>query len=220
MKVARIYLRVSTDHQDLQRQERIVDDARTQGYYIANIYREKASGTRMDRPELQRLIQDLQPGEVLIAEDIDRLTRGELGESEELIKQIRDTGAQLAIPGVVDLSEVAKGQEGIPKIMMEAMQEMLMRITLHQARADWEKRRRRTAEGIKLAREAGKYKGRQADVKLHQRIITLRQSDHSIKATADILGCGTTTVKRVWSSYIAEQKNTVAGNQAAKEGRA
>jgi DNA invertase Pin-like site-specific DNA recombinase len=42
MKVARIYLRVSTDEQDLERQECIVGDAKSVGYYIAGIYREKA----------------------------------------------------------------------------------------------------------------------------------------------------------------------------------
>jgi len=75
MKVARIYLRVSTDEQDLERQERIVVDAKTVGYYIAGIYREKASGARADRPELLRMIADLQDGEVVIAEKIDRVSR-------------------------------------------------------------------------------------------------------------------------------------------------
>lgn len=51
MKVARIYLRVSTDRQDLQRQESIVEAAKAAGYYVAGIYREKASGARADRPE-------------------------------------------------------------------------------------------------------------------------------------------------------------------------
>jgi len=48
MKVARIYLRVSTDEQDLKRQERIQEDARQAGYYVAGVYREKASGARAD----------------------------------------------------------------------------------------------------------------------------------------------------------------------------
>ena len=52
MKVARIYLRVSTEEQDLTRQTDIVHSAREEGYYIAGIYREKASGARADRPEL------------------------------------------------------------------------------------------------------------------------------------------------------------------------
>lgn len=52
MKVARIYLRVSTEEQDLTRQTEIVHSTQAEGYYIAGIYHEKASGARADRPEL------------------------------------------------------------------------------------------------------------------------------------------------------------------------
>ncbi len=61
MKVARVYLRVSTDAQDLKRQEEIITTAKEAGYYVAGVYREKASGARADRPELLRMIADLQP---------------------------------------------------------------------------------------------------------------------------------------------------------------
>jgi predicted site-specific integrase-resolvase len=44
MQVARLYLRVSTAEQDLTRQCGIEHEARQAGYYIAGIYREKASG--------------------------------------------------------------------------------------------------------------------------------------------------------------------------------
>ena len=56
MHIARVYLRVSTQGQDLDRQESIIAEARDAGYYIAGVYREKASGARADRPELLRLI--------------------------------------------------------------------------------------------------------------------------------------------------------------------
>ena len=39
MKTARIYLRVSTDEQDLSRQAEIEQSARLAGYYIAGVYR-------------------------------------------------------------------------------------------------------------------------------------------------------------------------------------
>ena len=52
MKIARIYLRVSSEEQDLARQERLIDEARSAGYYIAGVYREKASGACSDRREL------------------------------------------------------------------------------------------------------------------------------------------------------------------------
>lgn len=54
--IARVYLRVSTDDQDLQRQEAITDQAKAAGYYVAGTYREKASGARADRPELLRMV--------------------------------------------------------------------------------------------------------------------------------------------------------------------
>ncbi|MFY0076055.1 recombinase family protein, partial [Acinetobacter baumannii] len=48
MRVARVYLRVSTDEQDLRRQEAVQHDARAAGYYVANVYREKGSGATAD----------------------------------------------------------------------------------------------------------------------------------------------------------------------------
>lgn len=50
MKIARFYLRVSTHEQDLNRQSEIEQSTRAAGYYIAGVYREKASGARADRP--------------------------------------------------------------------------------------------------------------------------------------------------------------------------
>lgn len=199
-KVARVYLRVSTDEQDLRRQEAIVTDAKAAGYYIAAVYREKASGARPDRPELLRMVADLQPGEVVIAEGIDRISRLPLDEAERLIAAIQERGARLAIPGVVDLSELAAASEGVARIVIEATQDMLLRLALQMARDDYEQRRKRQREGIDLARSEGRYKGRRADKKNHERIVALRQSGHSIAETARLVGCGITTVKRVYAT--------------------
>jgi len=46
MKVARIYIRVSSDEQDLTRQAEIEHGTRSAGDYIAGVYREKVSGAR------------------------------------------------------------------------------------------------------------------------------------------------------------------------------
>ena len=137
-KIARIYLRVSTDEQDLGRQERIVEDTRSAGYYIAGVYREKASGANMARPELNRMIADLQPGDVIIAERIDRLSRLPLPEAEALMHTIQSKGARLSIPGIVDLSEIADNLDGVAKIVLDTTQAMLLRISLQIARDDYE----------------------------------------------------------------------------------
>ena len=92
VRAARVYLRVSTDEQDLTRQESIVAGARAAGFYVAAVYREKASGARPDRPELLRMVADLQPGEVVVAEKIDRISRLPLPEAELLVQTIRGRG--------------------------------------------------------------------------------------------------------------------------------
>ncbi|HBN8322037.1 TPA: recombinase family protein [Pseudomonas aeruginosa] len=196
LKVARVYLRVSTDAQDLERQEGIIEGARAAGYYVAGVYREKASGARPDRPELLRMVADLQPGEVVIAEKIDRISRLPLVEAERLVASIRK-GAKLAVPGVVDLSELAAEAQGVAKVVLESVQDMLLKLALQMARDDYEDRRERQRQGIKLAKDAGKYQGRRADPKRRAQVVALRRSGHSITRTAELAGYSPAQVKRI-----------------------
>jgi DNA invertase Pin-like site-specific DNA recombinase len=205
MRVARIYMRVSTEQQDIERQEEIARSARASGYYVAGVYREKASGARADRPELLRMISDLQPGEIVIAEKIDRISRLPLAEAERLVASIRDKGA---VPGVVDLSELAADAGGVAKVVLESVQDMLLKPALQIARDDYEDRRERQRQGVELARLAGKYVGRKADTATHQRIIALRSGGHSIAVTAKLARCSQSQVKRVWA--LDQQKSSTA----------
>ncbi|BAO36965.1 resolvase (plasmid) [Serratia marcescens SM39] len=198
--VARVYLRVSTDAQDLERQEGIITAAKAAGYYVAGIYREKASGARADRPELLRMVADLQPGEVVIAEKIDRISRLPLPEAERLVASIRAKGARLAVPGVVDLSDLAAEAQGVAKIVLESVQDMLLKLALQMARDDYEDRRERQRQGIELAKRDGRYKGRRADPKLRAQVIALRSIGQSIAETAKLAGCSVAQVKRIWAS--------------------
>lgn len=201
MKVARIYLRVSTEEQDLTRQSAIVANAKTAGFYVAAIYAEKASGARSDRPELLRLIHDLQEGEVVIAEKIDRLSRLPLAEAEALVASIRAKGAKLAIPGILDLSEISDNADPVAKIVLEAVQSMLLKLALQMAHDDYTTRRDRQTQGIQLARKAGKYAGRKADTSVHHRIVALKGSGQTIKKTAELAGCSIAQVKRIWAQH-------------------
>ncbi len=202
MNIARIYLRVSTDEQDLTRQSDIERNTRDAGYYIAGVYREKASGARVDRPELQRMIADLQPGEVVVAEKIDRLSRLPLPQAEKLVNSIRARGARLAIPGLVDLSDLAADADGMTKIVLESIQELLLKLALQMARDDYETRRERQRQGVQLAKSAGKYVGRIADTTIHKRIVALRGAGQTIQRTAELSGCSPSQVKRIWALHL------------------
>jgi DNA invertase Pin-like site-specific DNA recombinase len=203
MQVARLYLRVSTDEQNLTRQADIEERTRVAGYYIAGVYREKASGARADRPELLRMIADLQPGEVVVAEKIDRISRLPLPEAEQLVASIRGKGARLAIPGLVDLSDFANATDGVTRIVLESVQELLLKLALQMARDDYETRRERQRQGVQLAKAANKYRGRIPDTATHQRIIALRHAGQTIKRTAELAGCSQSQVKRVCALHRA-----------------
>lgn len=202
MQIARLYLRVSTDEQDLARQAGIEHSARQAGYYIAGVYREKASGARADRPELLRMIADLQPGEVVVAEKIDRISRLPLPEAERLVASIRAKGARLAVPGVVDFTDFAKATDAVTRIVLESVQELLLKVALQMARDDYETRRERQRQGVQLAKTAHKYAGRIPDTATHERIVALRRTGLTIKRTAELAGCSTSQVKRVWALQL------------------
>ncbi len=64
------YARVSTEGQELASQ--------IEGLTVAGaerIFREKVSGARSDRPQLTRLLADLEPGDLILVTRLDRLAR-------------------------------------------------------------------------------------------------------------------------------------------------
>lgn len=207
MKIARVYQRVSTKEQDLTRQAAIVEEAKAAGFYVAGVYREKASGAKADRPELLRMIEELQPGEVVISEKMDRISRLPLEDAEKLIDAIKAKGARLAVPGVVDLSDLVEDSTGVTRIVLEAVQDMLLKVALQTARDDYEDRRKRQQQGIEQAKKDNRFTGRRADKKLHERIVALRTRGESVADTAYLAGCSTSTVKRVWAAHQAAEES-------------
>ena len=203
MKAARIYQRVSTEEQNLERQNALIEKAKTEGYYIAGVYKEKASGVRADRPVLNKLIADLQEGDVIIAEHIDRITRLPLAEAEKLVNRIREKGAFLSISGIIDLSQIQTDSD-IAKIVLDSIQTMLLKIALQMARDDYEQRKKRQAAGIDEAKKQGRFKGRQADTQKHNLIISLR-SHHTLQETAKLAGCSVSLVKLVMRQHKQSQ---------------
>ena len=89
---------------------------------------------------LQRIIADLRPSEVVVTEKIARISRLTLLEAEQPVGSIGAKGARLAIPGLVNLSDLAADTDGITKIVLESVQELLLKLALHMAQDDYETR--------------------------------------------------------------------------------
>ena len=99
------------------------------------------------------------------------------------------------MPGVVDLSELAAEVSGVAKIVLESVQDMLLKLALQMARDDYDTRRDRQRQGVDLARAAGKYTGRKPDLVTHDRILALCGAGHSIERIAQLAGCSVSQVK-------------------------
>jgi DNA invertase Pin-like site-specific DNA recombinase len=84
------YARVSTYGQTLDSQ---LDQLRAAGCSGRNIYREKVTGARPDRRELNRMLGKLAPGDVVTVTRIDRLARSTF-DLFGIVKRIVDAKAQ------------------------------------------------------------------------------------------------------------------------------
>ena len=135
----RYYVRVSSMDQKIDRQLLAYDKADF-------IYIDKMSGIKRDRPELDRMLNDLQAGDTVVVKSIDRLSRS-TKDLLEIVEQIRTTQANLHILDLkIDTST--------------AMGKCVLTILGAIAELDRKTIKERTAEGIAIAKSQGKYKGR------------------------------------------------------------
>jgi DNA invertase Pin-like site-specific DNA recombinase len=76
----RVYLRASTDEQDATRaRDQLQAFAADHGLDVVGWYVENVSGAKLARPELFRLLRDSKAGDILLIEQVDRLSRKRSG---------------------------------------------------------------------------------------------------------------------------------------------
>ena len=85
------YARVSTLEQNLDRQ---IDALIKYGVDKRNIYQEKMSGTKMDRKALNKMIDELSEGDVVIIADLTRVSRS-TKDLLDIVNNIKAKGASI-----------------------------------------------------------------------------------------------------------------------------
>jgi DNA invertase Pin-like site-specific DNA recombinase len=101
---------------------------------------------------------------------------------------------------LVDLSDLAAETDGVARIVLESVQELLLTLALQRARDDYETRRERQRQGVRLAKVAGKYAGRSPNTTAHHRIVALCTAGQQ---TAELTRCSLSQVKRIWALHLA-----------------
>lgn len=196
----RAYLRASTDDQNAERAKgQLTRFADEHGRRIASYYVENVSGASLDRPELNRLLSDAQPGDILLLEQVDRLTRLKDDDWQQLKRLIEDK--QLSVVAL-DLptsfsAMTAPSDDAFMRSMLKAINTMMLDMLAAIARKDYEDRRRRQSQGIDKAKQEGKYRGRKADVRKHQKVIEMRAKGCSLNEVAELTGYSKATVCRI-----------------------
>ena len=203
------YLRASTSDQNAKRaQSTLQKFVQEKGFRIAGWYIENESGASLQRPELLRLLDDAAIGDAIIIEQIDRLSR--LDEEswftlKEMLhkKELKVISLDLPTSHIAFCPQITDEFTGS---MIKAINSMMMDMLAAIARKDYQDRRRRQAEGIKKAKEEGKYRGRQADSDLHEKIYQLRVVNKlSISDTAKLTNVSDRTVIRVAKKLVSER---------------
>jgi DNA invertase Pin-like site-specific DNA recombinase len=195
----RAYLRASTDEQDASRaKEQLQAFAAERGLKIAACYTENESGAALARPELFRLLTDSQPGDILLVEQVDRLSRLTADDWEKLKADLtarRVRVVALDLPTSWMMATTA-GDEFTTR-MFEAINAMLLDMLAAVARKDYDDRRRRQAQGQAKAKAEGRYKGRPADTVRNDGIASMLASGHSWGSIQDVTGCSRATIAKI-----------------------
>ncbi|MAY63566.1 MAG: resolvase [Rhizobiales bacterium] len=195
----RAYLRASTKDQDASR---AADDLRRfaseRGLHIAASYTENESGASLKRPELFRLLSDCQPGDVLLVEQVDRLSRLNAEDWEQLKEEIRTRRVRVVALDLPTSWALADGdKDGIHARMLDAINGMMLDMLAAIARKDYEDRRRRQQQGIAKAKAKGAYRGRPEDTERNAAIVSMLASGQSWSRIMSATGCSRSTLSRL-----------------------
>lgn len=199
MSFIRAYLRASTTEQNA---ERALNDLRSftdeRGLKIAATYIENESGASLKRPELFKLLSDCQEGDVLLVEQVDRLSRLNSEDWERLkheIKSRRVKVVALDLPTSWDM--LTAKPDDLQSRMLDAINSMMLDMLAAIARKDYEDRRRRQAQGIARAKAEGAYKGRPEDAERNAAIIKMLKAGQSWSSIVSATGCSRSTLSRL-----------------------
>ncbi len=193
----RIYLRASTKDQDAERALQILQDL-NQNLNLGEtiVYVENYSGTKLDRPELNKLLSEANQGDTLLVESIDRLSRLTQQDFQELKRRIQEKGLRLVVADLPTTYQMIQTSDSITNSILDLINNMLIDLLATMARLDNEKRIERIKQG--LARSGYKPTGKKANEAKHKRIKELLVAGNMTKdEIAKAVGCGVATVYRV-----------------------
>jgi DNA invertase Pin-like site-specific DNA recombinase len=142
-------------------------------------------------------MRDGHPGDVLLVEQVDRLSRLDGTDWDNLradfkAKQVRVVALDLP----TSWQMISEGDE-FSQRMAEAINGMMLDMLAAIARKDYTDRRRRQAQGIAKAKAEGRMRGRQENIKRNAAIVAMLRAGHSYSQITDSMNCSRATVAKL-----------------------
>lgn len=161
------YARVSTDDQNLDAQTDALEAAGT-----GKLFADRISGSKRERPELDRMLDQLRDGDVVIVTKYDRLARS-LKDLLEIVEVIRERGA-----GFRSLAEDIDTTTPAGRLVFHVFASI--------AQFERERISERTREGLESARKRGRIGGRPPALLPAQKDEVRRMRDQEHRAVSEI----------------------------------
>lgn len=195
------YLRASTTQQDATRAKGQLDEFATANVMtISSYFTENESGASLQRPELFRLLEIAQKGDVLLVEQVDRLSRLNADDWQALRQTISSKGIRVVALDLPTSHMLLKTGDEFTGRMFEALNSMMLDMLAAIARKDYTDRKRRQAQGIVKAKAEGKFKGRPEDTERNEKIAKLLLAGMSYTDVMETVNCSRATVAKVSKS--------------------
>jgi DNA invertase Pin-like site-specific DNA recombinase len=195
-----MYLRASTSDQDAKRAEQSLLEFITQNNLPTPIiYSENFSGTKLSRPELNRLLDDASTGDILLIESVDRLSRLNNKDWDILKTKMKSLGLKLVVQDLPTTHQLFN-ESDITDSIMSVINNMLIDLLATMARLDQEKRVERIRQGQQRAKDLGKtIGGRSKSNAIRGRIEAVMKKHPNLAAheIATLTNVGVATVYRV-----------------------
>lgn len=202
------YLRASTDEQDASRaKNELMLFAEQMGFQVACWFEENESGAQLKRPELFRLLDIAISGDVILVEQVDRISRLNTQDWEKLKLMINKKGLKVVSLDLPTSYQFMSNTDDFTERMLSALNGMMLDMLAAVARKDYEDRRRRQAQGVQRAKLEGKYRGRPINTKLRSKIEGLLRENKSYSQIEELLGCSRHTISKV--SKLIKNENLI-----------
>ena len=186
MKTA-LYLRISTDKQELDNQlEPLTTFSQQRGFEIVKVYRDTATGKNSDREAFKQMLEDAHRHnfDVIVVWALDRLSREGMSRTIQLIEMLQRMGI-----AVISYSEPYLDTTN------ELARNILLAVVSTLAKGERERISERTKAGLARLKKSGKKLGRpEIDLKKRAEAIKLVEGGMSMRKAGQQLGINRSSI--------------------------